>query len=83
MALSNDVDYILDVASQLGITHIWINKFSIDLQNQHLSEMIDLSYVQLLESNPEHFEKMYETGPPMTECVQQLCDGNIIYEIVY
>jgi 4-amino-4-deoxy-L-arabinose transferase-like glycosyltransferase len=83
MTQSNDVDYILDVAQQFGITHIWINKFSIDIQNQHLSEMIDLSYVQLLEDNSDHFKKIYETGPAMTECTQQLCDGNIVYEVVY
>ena len=82
MALSGDVDYIVDVANRLGITHIWINKFSIDYQNRHLSEMIDLNYVLLLEDNPEIFEKIYEDGPTMDQCMQQLCDGNIVYEVV-
>lgn len=80
---SNDVDHILNVTKQLGITYIWVNKFSIDPLNRHYSEMYDLSYVQLLESHPEYFEKVYETGSPMSECTQTVCDGNIIYKITW
>jgi len=84
LRLSNDVNYTVSVAEQLGITHIFIQKFSIDPQNRHLSENFDLDFVNLLENSPEYFKKVYENGPPLQQCLQQGgCDGNIVYEINY
>jgi hypothetical protein len=83
IALSNDVNYTINIAKELGITHLFIQKFSIDPNNQHLSEKYDLSFVQFLENNSEHFKKIYENGPSLQECLQSgNCDGNIVYEIV-
>jgi hypothetical protein len=84
VALSRDVNYTLNVTKQLGITHLFIQKFSIDYKNQHLSERYDWDFVKFLESHPEHFKKIYENGPPLQQCLQAGgCDGNIIYEIIY
>jgi 4-amino-4-deoxy-L-arabinose transferase-like glycosyltransferase len=83
ISLSKDLNYTLSVAKQLGITHIFIQKFSIDSTNSHLSEKYDLDFVQFLENNPEHFKNIYENGPSLQQCLQQGgCDGNIIYEII-
>jgi hypothetical protein len=82
MALSQNVTHILSTAKHFGITHIFVQKFS--LSNQALSENYPVSYVQLLESNTTHFKKIFENGPPLSQCIQQGgCDGNIVYEIVY
>jgi len=82
MALSNNVTHILSTTKELGITHIFIQKFS--LSNEALSEKYPINYVQLLENNPDHFKKIFENGLSLDQCVQQGgCDGNIIYEIVY
>jgi len=84
IVLSRDVNYTLSVAKQLGITHLFIQKFSIDFRNQHLSERYDWDFVQFLESHPEHFKNIYENGPSLQQCLQAGgCDGNIIYEIVF
>jgi hypothetical protein len=88
IALSKDVNYTIEVAKENGITHIFIQKFSIDPANQHLSEKYDLEFVQFLESNSNHFKKVYENGPSLAECQQYWqrgyqCDGNILYQIIW
>jgi 4-amino-4-deoxy-L-arabinose transferase-like glycosyltransferase len=88
IALSRDVNYIVEVAKENGITHIFIQKFSVDPSNQHLSEKYDLVFVQFLESNSNHFKKVYENGPSLAECQQYWqrgyqCDGNILYQIIW
>jgi len=84
MVVSNNVSHILSTANELGITHIFIQKFSIDYQNMHYSERYDVDFVKLLEDNSEHFVKIFENGPGLDVCLQQGgCDGNIIYEIKY
>lgn len=84
IVLSNDLNYTLQVAKEEGVTHVFIQKFSIDFSNQHLAERYDWSFVQLLETNTNHFKKIYEDGPSLQQCSQQGgCDGNTLYEIVY
>lgn len=81
--LSEDIDYTLSVIEQHGITHLFIQKFSMS-ENPSLSEKYSIDFVQFLENNPDHFEKIYENGPPLEECLQGSgCDGNIIYEVKY
>lgn len=78
--LSNDVDFILKVAKETGITHIFVQKFS--LRNDPLQEGYTVNFVRLLEDNTNEFKKVYENGPNLQQCIQQGgCDGNIIYEI--
>lgn len=84
LRLSRNVSYILSVAKSNGITHLFIQKFSIDFQNRQLSEKYDWDFVQFLENHPKHFKKVYENGPSLQQCLQQgVCDGNIVYEIIY
>jgi hypothetical protein len=88
IALSRDLNYTLEVAKAHDITHLFIQKFSIDPTNPHLSERYDLEFVQFLENNSQHFQKIYENGPTLQDCQQYWqrgysCDGNIIYKIVY
>jgi 4-amino-4-deoxy-L-arabinose transferase-like glycosyltransferase len=92
MALSNNVTYAHEVAKMFGMDYVWINKFAIDPSNRHLSEMIDLSYVQLLEDNSAQnttalFKKIYEDGPSLGSCSSywnqnSVCDGNVVYKVV-
>jgi len=78
--LSRNVTYTKEVAEKLGVTHLFIQKFSISDQN--IAEHYRLESVQFFEDNPETFVKVYENGPPLEQCLQQGgCDGNIIYEI--
>jgi len=82
IVLSKDLNYTLSVAEMNGITHIFVQKFS--LSDKNLSEKYPIDFVQFLEENSEHFKKVYENGPPLQQCLQQGgCDGNILYEIVY
>ncbi len=83
ISLSRDLNYTLSVAKEKDITHIFIQKFSIDSSNSHLSEKYDLDFIQFLDSHPEHFKNIYENGVSLQECLQQGgCDGNIVYEII-
>lgn len=83
MRLSKDINYTLSVVEQHGITHLFIQKFSMS-NDPSLSEMYSVDFVQFIENNPDHFEKIYENGPPLQQCLQQGgCDGNIVYEIKY
>ena len=78
--LSNDVGFIREVAKDNGITHIFVQKFSI--RNDPLQEGYTIDFVRLLENNPNEFKKVYENGLDLQQCLQQGgCDGNIIYEI--
>ncbi len=80
--MSRDVNYTKEIAEKLGVTHIFVQKFS--LSNQALAERYKVESVQFFEDNPETFKKLFENGPPLQQCLQQGgCDGNIIYEIVY
>jgi hypothetical protein len=82
ISLSKDVNYTLSVAKQNGITHLFIQKFS--LSNQPLEESYTVDFVQFLENNPDHFKKIFENGPSLDQCIQQGgCDGNIVYEIKF
>lgn len=80
IVLSTDVSSMVNVAKEHGITHIFIQKFS--LSNQQLQERYPVEFVQILEDNSNHFKKIYENGPTLQQCIQQGgCDGNIVYEI--
>ncbi|MDI6807194.1 MAG: hypothetical protein QMD14_05330, partial [Candidatus Aenigmarchaeota archaeon] len=97
IALSKDVNYTLALAKELGITHLFIQKFSIDPQNNHYAENYDLDWVQFLEDNPQAFVRVYENGLNFdltnrsvwqwaNYCYQRIgsiCDGNVIYELNY
>jgi len=80
--LNEDPEKMVDVARVHGITHFFIQKFSITQQPSR--ESYSLNFVQLLENNADKFEKVFENGPPLNQCLQQGgCDGNIIYKVIY
>ena len=82
IALSTDLNYTLNKTKTYGVTHIFIQKFSIS--NEPMSEKYSVAFVQFLENNPEHFVNIFENGPKLQECLQQGgCDGNIVYEVKY
>jgi len=82
ISISQDVEHILSTAKENGITHLFIQKFS--LSNTAYAESYTVDFVRLLQNNPDHFKVIYENGPSLDQCIQQGgCDGNIVYEIVF
>jgi 4-amino-4-deoxy-L-arabinose transferase-like glycosyltransferase len=80
--LSRNVTYTKEVAKKLGVTHLFIQKFS--LSDKAFSESYKIESVQFFEDNPETFKKVFENGHSLEQCLQQGgCDGNIVYEIIY
>jgi len=79
LEMSQDLNFSLETAKKLGISHIFIQKFS--LSNEYLSERYNINFVQFLENNSNCFNKIYENGPSLDECISQGgCDGAIVYE---
>jgi 4-amino-4-deoxy-L-arabinose transferase-like glycosyltransferase len=75
---SGDLNLTLSRLKVNGITHLFIQKFSMT------DEYYPTSFVQFLESNGKNFVKIYENGPSVDECIKAGgCDGNIVYEIKY
>ncbi|MBI2542870.1 MAG: glycosyltransferase family 39 protein [Candidatus Aenigmarchaeota archaeon] len=80
--LNDNPEDIVKISEMHGITHFFIQKFSISQQPSR--ESYSVAFVRLLENNPDKFEKIYENGPPLNQCLQQGgCDGNIIYKVIY
>ncbi len=80
--LNDNPDDIVNISKMHGITHFFIQKFS--LSQQPSRESYSIAFVQLLENNPEKFVKVHESGPLLNDCIQQGgCDGNIIYKVAY
>jgi hypothetical protein len=81
---SNNVTLVLDRLKTQGVTHLFIQKFSISWTDEKVSERHPISFIQFLENNPTHFKKVYENGPSLEQCqTAGGCDGNILYEVVY
>lgn len=79
--LNSDPDDTRSIAQQQGITHLFIQKFSITPEPTR--ESYSIAFVKMLEDNPQYFEKVYENGPSLDDCFnRQACDGNIIYKVV-
>lgn len=84
VVVSNNLTLALSVLKMQGTTHIFIQKFSISWADRKLSEKYPISFVQLLENNPQNFEKVYENGPSLEQCRQMGgCDGTILYKIKF
>jgi hypothetical protein len=84
VSLSNNVTLALSVLKMQGVTHIFVQKFSIDWADRKLTERYPISFVEFLENNPDQFKKIYENGPPLQQCRQMGgCDGAAIYEVNY
>jgi 4-amino-4-deoxy-L-arabinose transferase-like glycosyltransferase len=84
VVLSQNKTLMLSVLHMQNATHLFIQKALIAWDDAKLSERHPISFVRYLESNPQDFVKVYESGPPLNQCMQQGgCDGIIIYELNY
>lgn len=84
VVVSNNLTLALSVLKMQGVTHLFLQKFSISWQDQKLRERYPASFIQMLENNPDHFEKIYENGPSIEECRNSGgCDGSLVYKIKY
>jgi 4-amino-4-deoxy-L-arabinose transferase-like glycosyltransferase len=84
--LSSDINVSLPRLQANGYTHIFVQMFSVATGNQGGS--YPLSFVQMLQSNPQHFTLVYSVGDSVDTCAQKLnsgqpCDGGLIYAINY
>jgi len=76
--LSGDVNLTLSRLKAHGVTHIFVQKFSIN------ANYYPVEFINFLEDNPKKFVKIYETGSDLQQCIQSGgCDGNILYQIKY
>jgi 4-amino-4-deoxy-L-arabinose transferase-like glycosyltransferase len=76
--ISGDLNLTLSRLKANGITHLFVQKFSIT------DEYYPVNFVKFLESNGKNFVKIYENGPSVDECIKAGgCEGNIVYEIKY
>lgn len=82
VSLSGNLSLSLSHLERDGTTHIFIQKFA--LSNKALSEKYQMTFVNMLENNPQNFEKIYESGEKnLAACADAGCDGAIIYKINY
>ena len=81
---SNNLTLVLSLLKAQGVTHVFVQKFSISWTNEKLSELYPISWIEWMENNPDHFVKVYENGPSLEQCRQMGgCDGTILYEVNY
>jgi 4-amino-4-deoxy-L-arabinose transferase-like glycosyltransferase len=84
VVLSQNKTLMLSVLHMQNATHLFIQKALIAWDDAKLGERHPISFVRYLESNPQDFVKVYESGPSLDQCLQQGgCDGIIIYELNY
>jgi len=84
IVLSNNLDLALSVLKMQGVTHLYIQKFSISWGNEKLRERTPISFVRILENNTAHFEKIRENGPSLDDCQNMGgCDGTLLYKVTY
>jgi len=90
IVISGNLTLALDRLKAHGITHIFIQKFSVS--NRLLSSKYPTSFIEFMDANPEQFKKIYENGPSISSCETQngytqdgdlICDGALVYEIKY
>ena len=80
--ISKNLTLIEKNAKDVGITHLFIQKFS--LSDQLISERYLIDSVLMFDNDAGHFKKVYENGPALKDCIQAGgCDGNIIYELKF
>ncbi|MBU5689732.1 MAG: glycosyltransferase family 39 protein [Candidatus Aenigmatarchaeota archaeon] len=84
VVLSQNKTLALSVLKMQDADYLFIQKALIAWDDAKLSERHPISFVRFLETNPDAFVKVYETGSNIDICYQQGgCDGIIIYKINY
>lgn len=82
IVLSNNLTTVLNGLKVTNTDYIFIQKFS--LSNKAYQASIPVSFVQFLENNNSTFQKVFENGPTLSDCITQGgCDGTIIYKIKF
>ncbi len=84
LVIGRNLTLALPVMRAEGVTHVFVQKFSISYTDQKFSEKYPISFIDFIESHPEVFQKVYENGPSISECKQAGgCDGTILYKVNY
>jgi len=79
--LSNDVNLSVSRLKANGVTHVFIQKFSISSGTEQDKYPID--FINLMNDNPQSFKKIFENGADISTCASQdSCAGNIVYQVV-
>jgi len=79
--LSKDVNLSVSRLKVHGITHVFIQKFSISPGIEQDRYPID--FINFMNDNPKNFKKIFENGASIETCASQdSCSGNIVYEVV-
>jgi len=79
--LSNDVNISIPRLKAHGITHVFIQKFSISSGTEQ--DRYPISFINFMNDNPKSFKKTFENGASVNTCSQQDgCAGNIVYQVV-
>ena len=80
IVLSKDINLVTERLKANGITHIFVQKFS--LSNKAYRQTYPIDFVKFLDENEEHFKKVFENGLSLNDCIRVGgCDGTIIYEV--
>lgn len=75
--LSKDLNLTLNLLKNAKITHIFLEKFSIDPKNRQLSEKYDLEWVEFLVKNDKHFKVIYDSGMCYNTATKEMINANI------
>lgn len=79
--LSKDINLTVSRLKAHGITHVFIQKFSISQGTE--KDKYPIEFINLMDNNPKSFKKIFENGAPISTCAQQdSCGGNIVYEVL-
>jgi len=79
--LSNDVNISIPRLKAHGITHVFIQKFSVSSGTEQ--DRYPIEFINFMNDNPKNFKKIFENGASLSTCAQQDgCAGNIVYQVV-
>ena len=78
--LSKDVNLSVSRLKAHGINYIFIQKFSVSSGTEQ--DRYPMDFINLMNENPNKFQKIFENGASVETCSQQDgCGGNIIYKV--
>jgi 4-amino-4-deoxy-L-arabinose transferase-like glycosyltransferase len=82
IVLSQNLTTVLNALKIQNISYIFIQKFALSQTPYQAS--VPVSFAQFLENNNSTFQKVFENGPSLDDCVKQGgCDGTAVYKIKF
>jgi len=79
--LSNDANLTVSRLKAHGITHVFIQKFSVSQGAEH--NRYPITFINMMDGNTKSFKKIFENGASINTCASSDgCGGNIIYQVV-